>query len=104
MGGVVIGSDSVLLEHTLAMVGDVVEPGDIWQGWPVRAIAKAEDVAAAAKESEGGKPSPRKTPSRQKTTWSSCPWRRNTRKGTGRTRSGAGGKSQTKVAVFLSFQ
>ena len=55
MGGVVIGSDSVLLEHTLAMVGDVVEPGDIWQGWPVRAIAKAEDVAAAAKESEGGK-------------------------------------------------
>lgn len=48
MGGVVIGEDSVLLEHTLAMVGDVVEPGDIWQGWPVQAIAKAEDVAEAA--------------------------------------------------------
>ena len=30
MGRVVIGEDSVLLEHTLAMVGDVVEPGDIW--------------------------------------------------------------------------
>ena len=48
MGGVVIGEDSVLLEHTLAMVGDVVEPGDIWQGWPVQAIAKAEDIADAA--------------------------------------------------------
>ena len=48
MGGVVIGEDSVLLEHTLAMVGDVVEPGDIWQGWPVQAIAKAEDIAEAA--------------------------------------------------------
>jgi carbonic anhydrase/acetyltransferase-like protein (isoleucine patch superfamily) len=52
MGGVVIGEDSVLLEHTMAMVGDVVEPGDIWQGWPVQAIAKAEDVAAAAAHSE----------------------------------------------------
>ena len=52
MGGVVIGEDSVLLEHTMAMVGDVVEPGDIWQGWPVQAIAKAEDVAAAAAHSK----------------------------------------------------
>lgn len=52
MGGVVIGEDAVLLEHTMAMVGDVVEPGDIWQGWPVQAIAKAEDVAAAAAHSE----------------------------------------------------
>jgi acetyltransferase-like isoleucine patch superfamily enzyme len=47
MGGVVVGEDAVLLEHTMAMVGDVVEPGDIWQGWPVQAIAKAEEVAAA---------------------------------------------------------
>ena len=52
MGGVVIGEDSVLLEHTMAMVGDVVEPGDIWQGWPVQAIAKAEEVDAAAANSE----------------------------------------------------
>jgi acetyltransferase-like isoleucine patch superfamily enzyme len=52
MGGVVVGEDSVLLEHTMAMVGDVVEPGDIWQGWPVQAIAKAEDVAAAAADGE----------------------------------------------------
>jgi len=36
----------------MAMVGDVVEPGDIWQGWPVQAIAKAEDVAAAAAHSK----------------------------------------------------
>ena len=28
--------------------GDVVEPGDIWQGWPVQVIAKAEDIAEAA--------------------------------------------------------
>ena len=51
MGGVVIGEDAVLLEHTMAMVGDVVEPGDIWQGWPVQAIAKADEVAKSANDS-----------------------------------------------------
>ena len=41
----------------MAMVGDVVEPGDIWQGWPVQAIAKADEVAAVRKRQhgEGGK-------------------------------------------------
>jgi acetyltransferase-like isoleucine patch superfamily enzyme len=44
MGGVVIGEDAVLLEHTLAMVGDQVEPETIWQGWPVHTIARVDEV------------------------------------------------------------
>ena len=51
MGGVVIGEDAVLLEHTMAMVGDVVEPGDISRSWPVQAIAKADEVAKSANDS-----------------------------------------------------
>ena len=50
MGGVVMARTGAP-EHTMAMVGDVVEPGDIWQGWPVQAIAKADEVAKSAKDS-----------------------------------------------------
>ena len=38
MGGTSVGADSILLEHTLAMVGDDVEGGGIWQGWPVQMV------------------------------------------------------------------
>ena len=38
MGGTSVGADSILLEHTLAMVGDDVERGTIWQGWPVQMV------------------------------------------------------------------
>ena len=44
MGGVVIGKDAVLLEHTMAMVGDEVETETIWQGWPVHTIIQGEDT------------------------------------------------------------
>ena len=46
MGGTSVGADSILLEHTLAMVGDDVERGGIWQGWPVQMVmqAKASDT------------------------------------------------------------
>ena len=38
MGGSVIGPDAILLDHTLAMVGDDVAAKAIWQGWPARHV------------------------------------------------------------------
>lgn len=43
MGGTKVGADSILLEHTLAMVGDDVERGGIWQGWPVQMVLNSCD-------------------------------------------------------------
>jgi hypothetical protein len=58
MGGSVIGEDAVLLEHTMAMVGDEVEPATIWQGWPVQTIARVDEVSQSSggggKRSAGG--------------------------------------------------
>eukprot|EP00899_Mesostigma_viride_P029467 jgi/Mesvir1/9705/Mv12179-RA.4 len=42
MAGSVLGEGSALLEHTLAMVGDNVEPGDTWQGWPVQDVLEGQ--------------------------------------------------------------
>jgi len=56
MGGTSVGADSILLEHTLAMVGDDVEGGGIWQGWPVQMVLagpkkdnKDKDSASSSK-------------------------------------------------------
>ena len=38
MAGGTLAEGARLLEHTLALVGDHVEPGVIWQGWPVKAM------------------------------------------------------------------
>ena len=38
MAGGVLGEGARLLEHTLALVGDTVDPGVIWQGWPVKTM------------------------------------------------------------------
>lgn len=34
LSGAAMGKDTVLLEHTLVMAGDVVEDGQVYQGWP----------------------------------------------------------------------
>jgi hypothetical protein len=44
MGGSVIGPDAILLDHTLAMVGDDVAAEAIWQGWPARHVMEDADL------------------------------------------------------------
>jgi len=44
MGGSVIGADAILLDHTLAMVGDDVAAEAIWQGWPARHVMEDADL------------------------------------------------------------
>lgn len=36
MAGGVVGTDARMLEHTLGLVGDRVDDGIVWQGWPAR--------------------------------------------------------------------
>ena len=56
MGGTSVGADSILLEHTLAMVGDEVERGSIWQGWPVQMVlAEPRQKNASNKENTPNK-------------------------------------------------
>ena len=46
MGGSVIGPDAILLDHTLAMVGDDVAAKAIWQGWPARHVMEDPGLKA----------------------------------------------------------
>lgn len=46
MGGVEVMEDATLLEHTMAMAGDVVCAGDTWQGWPVRTVVAGSPGSA----------------------------------------------------------
>ena len=43
MAGATLEADARLLEHTLALVGDTVDAGMIWQGWPVKAMHATAD-------------------------------------------------------------
>lgn len=47
MAGSIIEDGARLLEHTLALVGDVVEMQTIWQGWPVRKMVKNDEYWGA---------------------------------------------------------
>ena len=56
MGGTSVGADSILLAHTLAMVGDEVERSSIWQGWPVQMVlAEPRQKNASNKENTPNK-------------------------------------------------
>lgn len=40
LSGAEMDNDSVLLEHTLIISGDVVESGSVWQGWPAQDVSE----------------------------------------------------------------
>ena len=43
MAGAVLGKNAMLLEHTLALVGDQVDGCIIWQGWPTRDMITTDE-------------------------------------------------------------
>jgi acetyltransferase-like isoleucine patch superfamily enzyme len=43
MAGGVVGTDARMLEHTLGLVGDRVDDGLVWQGWPARDIITTDE-------------------------------------------------------------
>lgn len=47
MAGGQLAKNARLLEHTLALVGDNVEAGVIWQGWPVKAMLATKEFWAS---------------------------------------------------------
>lgn len=49
MAGAVLEREGRLLEHTLALVGDSVESGVIWQGWPPRLMLATNECAILAR-------------------------------------------------------
>ena len=49
MAGSEVQADARLLEHTLVLAGEVVEPGLIWQGWPVQTILTTKEFWAHRK-------------------------------------------------------
>ena len=50
MAGAVLEDESRLLEHTMALVGDMVDAGVIWQGWPVKTMHATEEYWGARRQ------------------------------------------------------